>query len=465
MFESLSSRFGAVFDSLRGRGALTERDVDAALREIRQALLEADVALPVARDFAERVRTKAVGRAVLSSISPGQQVVKIVHDELVEALGDKNAGELKIDSPPAIILFVGLQGSGKTTTAAKIAKRLSEREGKKALMASLDNRRPAAMEQLAMLGESAGIDTLEIVPGQDAIRIANRARDRAERGAYDVLLLDTAGRMTVDDELMAETVAIRDAVRPRETLLVADSLTGQTAAQVADGFHKTLGITGVVLTRLDGDGRGGAALSMRALTGQPIRFAGVGERLEDLEAFHPDRIASRIVGMGDMATLLETARESTGEETETRTVRRIQKGKFDLNDMRSQLENVTRMGGLEKTLSMLPGLGALQRKVAEEAPLLRQVAIIQSMTENERREPDILKASRKRRVASGAGVSVQEVNRLLRGYWHMHSAVRGLAKPAGAAAGSSSPPSMAPSDLMQALGSPPKRKKRRTARW
>ncbi len=434
MFESLSSRLRGAFAGLTGRGALTESNVDDALAEVRRALLDADVALPVARDFVSRVREKAVGREVLASVSPGQQVVKIVHDELVESLGGTETPPMRVDSPPAVLMMVGLQGSGKTTTSAKLARRLSQRERKKVLLAALDTRRPAAMEQLEVLGRRAGIETLPIVPGQDPVAIARRAAETARRGGFDVAILDTAGRMAVDEELMDEVAAVRDAAEPRETLLVADSLTGQDAVRVAEAFDRRLGLTGVVLTRLDGDGRGGAALSMRATTGKPIRFAGVGEGIDDLEAFHPDRIASRIVGMGDVVSLVEEA-EARLEEEGKEVARRIGKGRFDLNDFRSQLKNVNRMGGMSGIVDRLPGMGALKGMIPADQNVSRQIAILSSMTEEERRRPEILKASRKRRIASGSGTDVSEINRLLRAHQFMAGAVRMAAREGSGAEG------------------------------
>ncbi len=434
MFESLSSRLRGAFEGLTRRGALTEASVDEALVEVRRALLDADVALPVARQFVARVREKAVGQAVLGSVSPGQQVVKIVHDELVEALGGTETAPMRIDSPPAIILMVGLQGSGKTTTSAKLAKHLAGRQDKKVLLAALDTRRPAAMEQLATLGLRAGIDTLPIVPGEDAVAIARRGADAAQRGGYDVAILDTAGRMAVDDALMAESAAVRDASSPRETLLVADSLTGQDAVRVAEAFDRTLGLTGVILTRLDGDGRGGAALSMRAATGKPIRFAGVGEGIDDLEAFRPERIASRIVGMGDVVSLVEQAQEKFQDEDE-RTAQRIAKGRFDMNDFRRQLQGLERMGGMAGILDKLPGMDALKGRMRPDMNVGRQIAMICSMTEQERRRPEILQASRRRRIAAGSGTDVAEVNRLVKAHLNFAGMIRHAARNGGGAGG------------------------------
>ena len=418
MFEGLTDRLGNVFDGLRKRGALSESDVSAALREIRVALLEADVALPVVQDFIDAVEERAVGDEVLRSVTPGQMVVKIVHDHLAEMLGSESADiDLKA-LPPVPILMVGLQGSGKTTTAAKIALRLKHRRKKKVLMASLDVRRPAAQEQLAILGVQAGIDTLPIVPLQTPVMIADRAMETARLEGYDVVLLDTAGRLHVDDELMVEAKAIHNAVKPVETLLVADSMTGQDAVNVARSFHERLALTGIVLTRADGDARGGAALSMKAVTGCPIKLLGVGEKLDALEAFHPERIASRILGMGDVVGLVEKAQETIEREDAEKLVAKIQKGRFDFNDFASQLNQVRKMGGLTGLMGMLPGAAKIKNQMAaanlDDSIIKRQEAIISSMTKVERKRPDLIKASRKRRIAAGSGTSVQDVNRLMK---------------------------------------------------
>lgn len=419
MFETLSDRLSGVFGSLTRQGALSDEDIATALREVRVALLEADVSLPVARDFVRTVTEKARGQAVTKSVTPGQQVVKIVHDALVDMLrGEGEPGHLRIASPPAPILMVGLQGSGKTTTTAKLAKRLKEREGKRVLMASLDTRRPAAMEQLAVLGTQTGVDTLPIVPGQDPVAIAKRARQQATLGGYDVVLLDTAGRLHVDDELMAEVAAVRDATEPHETLLVVDGLTGQDAVNVATEFDGRVGVSGVILTRMDGDGRGGAALSMRAVTGKPIKFVGLGERMDALEEFHPDRIAGRILGMGDIVALVEKAQETLEAEAAERMVKRFQKGQFNMNDLRGQLTQMQKMGGMQGVMGMLPGANKMQKQMdaagIDDRLLRRQIALIDSMTKRERRNPELLQASRKRRIAAGAGLDVQELNRLLK---------------------------------------------------
>jgi signal recognition particle subunit SRP54 len=433
MFENLSERLGSVFDRLSKQGSLTEADVVTALREVRVALLEADVSLPVARDFIKRVQDKATGVAVTKSVTPGQQVIKIVHDELIRVLaGDTDPGKLKIDNPPAPILMVGLQGSGKTTTTAKLARRLKERQGKKVLMASLDTNRPAAMEQLAILGTQIGVDTLPIVKGETAVQIAKRAKTQASLGGYDVYLLDTAGRLHIDEVLMDEVQAVRDVANPRETLLVVDGLTGQDAVNVAAEFDGKVGITGVVLTRMDGDGRGGAALSMRAVTGKPIRFVGLGEKTDALETFEADRIAGRILGMGDIVALVEKAQETFEAEQAERMMKRFQKGQFNMNDLRMQLEQMIKMGGMQGLMGMLPGMGKMAKQ-AEEAGLndkmlRRQIALIQSMTKKERANPDLLAASRKKRVAAGAGLDVADLNRLLKQHKQMAEMMKKMGK-------------------------------------
>ncbi len=418
MFDNLQERLGEVFERLKRRGALSESDVTEALREVRVALLEADVALPVVKDFIEAVREKAVGQDVLRSVTPGQMVVKIVHDHLVENLGSE-AVPLVLDvTPPAVILMVGLQGSGKTTTTAKIALRLKEREKKKALMASLDVRRPAAQEQLAVLGGQAEVRCLDIVPGEPPVAIARRAVQTAALEGYDAVLLDTAGRLAIDEELMAEVAAVRDATKPHETLLVADAMTGQDAVAVARGFHEKVGLTGIVLTRIDGDARGGAALSMKAVTGCPIKLLGAGEKLDALEVFHPQRVAGRILGMGDVVSLVEKAAETIEMEEAEKLVKKIEKGRFDLDDLANQLRQLQKMGGLGGLMSMLPGVPKIQQQMKgaqiDDGLIRRQLAIISSMTPHERRRPEIIKASRKQRIAKGSGASVQEVNKLLK---------------------------------------------------
>ena len=433
MFENLSDRLSGVLDRLTKQGALSEEDVKTALREVRVALLEADVSLPVARDFIRRVEQEATGQAVTKSVTPGQQVVKIVHDALVATLrGEGDPGALRIDNPPAPVLMVGLQGSGKTTTTAKLAKRLKEREGKRVLMASLDTNRPAAMEQLAILGRQIGVDTLPIVKGEDPVAIARRAKTQAALGGYDVYLLDTAGRLHIDADLIAQAAAVRDVTQPRETLLVVDGLTGQDAVNVATEFDDKIGVTGVVLTRMDGDGRGGAALSMRAVTGRPIKLIGTGEKLEALEAFHPERIASRILGMGDVVSLVEKAAETIQQEEAEALARKMEKGQFDLEDLRSQLRQLRKMGGMSGIMGLLPGVGKVKKQLSEanldEGMLGRQEAIISSMTPRERRNPKIIQASRKRRIATGSGTSVQDVNRLLKQHQQMAGMMKKVSK-------------------------------------
>lgn len=436
MFESLSQRLGGVFDRLTKSGALSEADVVAALREVRTALLEADVSLSVARDFIKRVQDKATGAAVTKSVTPGQMVVKIVHDELIKVLaGDGPADALKIDNPPAAMLMVGLQGSGKTTTTAKLAKRLKDRQGKRVLMASLDTNRPAAMEQLAILGAQVGVDTLPIVKGETAVQIARRAKTQAAMGGYDVLMLDTAGRLQIDEVLMAEVAQVRDIAQPRETLLVVDGLTGQVAVEVAQEFEARVGISGVVLTRMDGDGRGGAALSMRAVTGKPIRFVGLGEKMDALETFEADRVAGRILGMGDIVALVEKAQETFEAEQAERMAKRFAKGLFNMNDLRMQLEQMQKMGGMQGLMGMLPGMGKMQEKAAaaglDDRMLKRQIALIQSMTKKERANPDLLQASRKRRIATGAGLDVAELNKLLKQHRQMADMMKKMGKGGG----------------------------------
>lgn len=434
MFENLSERLSGVFNRLTKQGALSEEDVKIALREVRVALLEADVSLPVARDFIKAVQEKATGQAVTKSVTPGQQVVKIVHDELIRVLAGEtdDPGELKIDSPPAPILIVGLQGSGKTTTTAKLAKRLTEKNGKRVLMASLDVNRPAAMEQLAILGLQIGVDTVPIVAGQKPAGIAKRAGQQAALGGYDVYILDTAGRLHIDDVLMDEVQTIRDLAGPRETLLVVDGLTGQDAVNVAEEFNDKIGISGVVLTRMDGDGRGGAALSMRAATGKPIKFVGLGEKMDALETFEPARVAGRILGMGDIVALVEKAQETIEAEQVERTMKRLQKGRFNMNDLKTQLEQMIKMGGMESVMGLMPGMNKMAKQVREagfdDRILKRQIALIDSMTKRERANPQILQASRKKRISAGAGMEVSDLNKLLKMHRQMADMMRKMGK-------------------------------------
>ncbi len=427
MFESLSEKLSGILDKLTGRGALSEEDVSAAMREVRRALLEADVALDVVRSFIDRTRTKAIGATVVKSIKPGQMVVKIVHDSLVEMLGAENE-PIDLNAPaPVAIMLVGLQGAGKTTTAAKIAKRLTERQKRRVLMASLDVKRPAAQEQLAVLGRQVGVDTLPIVVGENPIQIARRAESVARLQGYDVVMFDTAGRTHIDEPLMAEMAEIRDAVRPHEILLVADSLTGQDAVNLAKSFNERVGVTGIVLTRADGDGRGGAALSMRAVTGKPIKLLGVGEKMDALEDFHPRRLADRILGMGDIVSLVEKASEQIDMAQAAKMAEKMRKGVFDLNDLSDQLAQIEKLGGMGGIMGMLPGMAKMKDQIAgqmDDKVITRQRAIISSMSAKERRNPHLLvddarKASRKKRIASGAGVQVEAVNKLLKQHRQM----------------------------------------------
>jgi len=432
MFDSLSERLNAVLDRLTRRGALSEGDVDAALQEVRRALIEADVALDVARTFTDEVKKRAVGVEVIKSVTPGQMVVKIVHDQLVETLG---ASAQPIDlnaAPPVAIMMVGLQGSGKTTTTAKLAKRLSETLKRKTLMASLDTRRPAAMEQLAVLGQQVGIDTLPIVAGQTPMQIANRALQAGRLGGYDVVLLDTAGRITLDEAMMNEAAEVRRAASPHEVLLVADALTGQDAVNLARSFNERVGLTGIVLTRVDGDGRGGAALSMRSVTGKPIKLIGTGEKLEALEPFHPARVASRILDMGDVVSLVERASETLDKQEAEKIAAKMKKGQFDMNDLSAQLNQMKKLGGMKGVLGMLPGVGKIKGQLEaaglDDKILTRQEAVIQSMTKKERLDPEIINGSRRKRIAHGAGVEVSEVNKLLKMHRQMADMMKKMGK-------------------------------------
>jgi len=430
MFEGLSEKLSGILSGLTRRGALTEEDVNAALREVRRALLEADVALEVVRSFTDKVRARAVGAEVVKSVSPGQQVVKIVHDQLVEMLGAE-AETIDLNAaPPVAVMMVGLQGSGKTTTAAKIAKRLTDRGKRPALLASLDTRRPAAMEQLAVLGRQVGVETLPIVAGQSAVQIARRGREAARLGGFDVVILDTAGRVTVDEALMSEAAEVKAATNPHEVLLVADALTGQDAVTTARAFDGRLGVTGIVLTRMDGDARGGAALSMRAVTGKPIKLIGTGEKVEALDEFHPARVANRILGMGDIVSLVERAAETIDQEKALRVAEKMRKGKFDLEDLRDQLAQMEKIGGIGGMLGMLPGVAKMKAQLEnanlDDRIIKRQRAIIDSMTRAERRNPDVLKASRKRRIAAGSGTKVEEVNKLLKMHRQMADVMKAM---------------------------------------
>ncbi len=433
MFDALSDKFTGIFDGLRKRGALSEGDVTEALREVRLAMLDADVALPVVKDFVARVRERAVGAEVLSAVSPGQQVAKIVNDALVEALGGAGAVPLNLAAaPPVPILMVGLQGSGKTTTSGKLALRLTNREKKRVLLASLDTQRPAAQLQLAQLAERAGVASLPIVTGQTPVQIARRAMEAGRREGFDVVILDTAGRLSIDQALMNEVREIREATNPVETLLVVDAMTGQDAVQTARAFNETLGVTGIVLTRMDGDARGGAALSMRQVTGAPIKFSGSGEKIDALEEFHPERVAGRILGLGDIVGLVERASETIDQDEAERLAKRMMRGQFTLEDYAAQLKQISKMGSMSNILGMLPGMGQMKAQIEnaniDTSIFKRQQAIIGSMTVKERRTPDIIKASRKKRIAAGSGVTVQDVNKLLKQYDDMSTMMKRMGK-------------------------------------
>ncbi len=436
MFDSLSDRLGGVFDKLRGRGALKEQDVRDAMREVRIALLEADVALPVVRRFIDEVTEKAVGQSVLKSVTPGQQVIKIVNDALVDMLGGEEPAELDFAAaPPVVIMMVGLQGSGKTTSTAKLAKLIKEKHGKKPMMASLDVNRPAAQEQLKILGEQVDVATLPIIAGQQPTEIATRALQAAKLQAIDVLLLDTAGRLHVDEQLMDEMKAVASISVPKETLLVVDSLTGQDAVNVAQSFGGQVDLTGVILTRMDGDARGGAALSMRAVTGKPIKFAGTGEKIDAIEPFHPKRVASRILGMGDIVSIVEKAAEAVEADEAERLAERMAKGQFDMNDLRTQLRQMQKMGGLGALAGMMPGMkkakAAMQASGMDDRVLVRMDAIIGSMTPKERTNPALMNAKRKKRVAAGSGTQVQDVNKILKMHQEMGRAMKQIKKMGG----------------------------------
>jgi signal recognition particle subunit SRP54 len=430
LFDNLSERLSGILDRLTGRGSLSEADVDAAMREVRRALLEADVALDVVRSFTEKVREQAVGATVVKSVTPGQMVVKIVHDELIATLGSEGQTIDLNAVPPVAIMMVGLQGSGKTTTTAKLARRLAQRDKRKVLMASLDVYRPAAMEQLAVLGRDLDIATLPIVEGQKPGQIARRALEAGKFGGYDVVLLDTAGRTTLDEAMMTEAAEIKATAQPHEVLLVADALTGQDAVNLARSFDHRVGLTGIVLTRVDGDGRGGAALSMRAVTGKPIKLIGTGEKTDALEDFYPNRIAGRILGMGDIVSLVEKAAANIDAEKAARAAEKMRKGQFDLADMREQLLQMANMGGISSLVGMMPGIAKMKNQIAaagiDDKIIKRQVAIIDSMTREERRHPDILKASRKKRIAAGAGQTVEQVNKLLKMHRNMADMMKAM---------------------------------------
>jgi len=436
MFENLSKRLTESLDKLRRKGRLSEADVEAALREVRVALLEADVALPVARNFIARLKEKAIGADIIASVSPAQMVIKLVYDELVTLLGGESTELNLAMTPPAVILMCGLQGSGKTTTTGKLALRLREKQNKRVLVASLDIYRPAAQEQLASVATTAKVDSLPIVAGEMPAAITTRALDAARRGNYDVLLLDTAGRLHIDDTLMSELKQIKQLAQPVETLLVADSLTGQDAVNIAKAFHESIGVTGIVLTRLDGDGRGGAALSMRSITGQPIKFMGMGEKLTELEPFHPERIAGRILDKGDVVSLVEKAAEVMNTAEADAAAKRMMKGQFDLNDMLQQMRQIKNMGGLGSVMNLMPGIGKMKDAMAggqmpDESVVKRQEAIILAMTPKERADPGVLNASRRRRIAIGSGTQVSDVNRLIKQYQQMETVMKQMKKLGG----------------------------------
>jgi signal recognition particle subunit SRP54 len=433
VFEALSDKLSGVFDRLRTRGALSEADVTEALREVRLALLDADVALPVVRDFITKVRERAIGAEVLGSVTPGQQVVKIVNDVMIEALGGEGAVPINLNAvAPVPILMVGLQGSGKTTTSGKLALRFKERQRSKVLLASLDTQRPAAQLQLQQLAVQAGVPSLPIVPGETPVQIANRAMDTGRREGFDIVILDTAGRLSIDDELMEEVRQVRAATNPAETLLVVDAMTGQDAVNTAKAFNDALSISGIVLTRMDGDARGGAALSMRAVTGAPIKLIGVGEKQDALEEFHPERVAGRILGMGDIVGLVERASETIDQAEAEKLAAKMMKGKFDLEDYASQLRQIGKMGSISSILGMIPGASKiasqLEGKDLDTKIFKRQAAIISSMTKKERQQPDIIKANRKKRIAAGSGTTVQDVNKLLKQFDDMSQMMKKMSK-------------------------------------
>lgn len=431
MFDSLSDKLGSIFSSLRGKSRLSEEDVNAAAREIRLALLEADVALPVVKDFIETIKQKAVGQDVIKSVTPAQMVIKIVNDALIEMLGSQTS-DLAFGPAPSVYLMLGLQGSGKTTSTAKIAKFLTDKNRKKVLMASLDTSRPAAQDQLKILGEQTGVDTLPIVAGETPIQITQRALKESRTGGYDVVILDTAGRLAIDEALMAEVAAVSKLSNPVEKLLVVDAMTGQDAVTIAKSFEERVGVTGIVITRIDGDARSGAALSMRAITGKPIKLMGVGEKWDALEAFHPDRIASRILGMGDVVSLVERAAEAVDAEDAERMAQKFNEGKFDFNDLLSQFKQMGKMGGIGAMMKMLPGLGKMAAQIEnaniDDSIMKRQEAIILSMTKHERAKPELLNASRRRRIAQGSGVSVQDVNKLCKQQQDMQTMMKRMKK-------------------------------------
>lgn len=431
MFSNLSNKLTGIFSKLRGRGVLTEADIDAVMREVRIALLEADVALPVVKDFITSLKTKALGAEVIQNVNPAQMVIKLTNDHLAELLGSEHQELNLAANPPVVIMMVGLQGSGKTTSTGKLALRIKNKQNKKALVASLDIYRPAAQQQLEQVAKQAGIDSLPIVAGEKPEQITQRALKEARLGGYDVLLLDTAGRLHIDNELMDELKAVKKLANPLETLLVADSLTGQDAVNIAKTFNEQIGITGIILTRVDGDGRGGAALSMRSVTGQPIKFIGVGEKLSEFEEFHPARIAGRILDMGDIVSLVEKAAESVSQAEAEQMAARMMEGQFDFNDLLDQMRKMKKMGGIGSMMGMLPGMGKLKEQIEgkiDDKMIARQEAIILSMTKKERVYPKLINASRRVRIAAGAGVQVQDVNKILKQQQQMQDMMKKMKK-------------------------------------
>ena len=433
MFESLTDKLSGVFARITSRGVLNDKDIDEAMREIRVALLEADVALPVVKDFVARVKEEARGEKLVRSIQPGQLVVKIVHDELVKLLGAEDGGLNLNVVPPAVILMAGLQGAGKTTSSAKLAKMLGK--NRKVLLASLDVYRPAAQEQLEQLARQIGGHSLPIVNGEKPLAITGRALDVAKKGGFDVLILDSAGRLHIDDALMEELQAVKKLASPAETLLVADAMMGQDACNVAREFNEKLGVTGIVLTRIDGSSRAGAALSMRMIAGVPVKYLGTGEKTDEMEEFHADRIAGRILGQGDVVSLVERAIETVDREEADKMAARMMKGKFDLEDLLSQLRQIQKLGSLGGIMGMIPGLSKFKNQIADagigDAVIKKQEAIILSMTKAERKNPDIIKASRKKRIAAGSGVEVHDVNKLLKQYEQMASMMKKMGRGGG----------------------------------
>ena len=427
MFDQLTSKLDNAFKKITGRGVLSDADVAGALREIRIALIEADVALPVIKKIISQVKEQAVGEKVLKSIKPGEQVVKIVHDALLDVLGDPEDLNLNTQ-PPAVMLMVGLQGSGKTTTTGKLAKFLSEKHKKKVLVASLDIYRPAAQQQLTTLADRVGVDALEIIADQKPEAITQRALTQAKTGGYDVLLLDTAGRLEMDDTLMDELLRVKELSNPVETLLVVDSLSGQVAVTVARGFHERIGITANILTRVDGDGRGGAALSMREVTGQPIKFIGQGEGVGALDVFRPKSMADRILGMGDVVSLVEKVQEATSEEDMMAMMDKMMSGQFDLNDLKKQLGMVKKMGNMKGMMKLIPGISKMAKQLddakMDDKVIVHQIAIIDSMTKKERKNPKILNARRRARIAAGAGLTVHDVNKLIKSHQQMEKMMK-----------------------------------------